>query len=406
MMVDTHTPSAVAERVRDLCRQFKLPTLAAETVGRFSQAGHTDALVTLVEVMEQEAEDRRIRRVDRLRRASKLPAGKTWDTFEHDRTPIQLRQQLGRLGEGDFADRGVNVLAFGMPGTGKTHAMCAIGHRLVESGRSVLFIPAYRLVQDMLAAKRDLELPRMLRKLDNFDLLVIDDLGYLPQGAEESEVLFTLIAERYERRSLGITSNLVFSEWEKVFANPMATAAAIDRIVHHSVILEFDVPSLQDECGTESSGKQGVRPARIIDAPDKMVDVDHRIFNTDQGAQFRSGAFTGLLEANSIEVSMDGKSRCVDNVFIERLWRTVKYEEVYLKAYASGSQARAGPGAYFDFYNRSRPHQALGYKTPAEVYTGQPEATAQDEATTILADRVTGYSATAGLKLNLATDLS
>ena len=84
---------------------------------------------------------------------------------------------------------------------------------------------------------------RKLRKLDNFDLLVIDDLGYLPQGAEESEVLFTLIAERYERRSLGITSNLVFSEWEKVFANPMATAAAIDKIVHHSVILEFDVPS-------------------------------------------------------------------------------------------------------------------------------------------------------------------
>ena len=107
----------------------------------------------------------------------------------------------------------------------------------------MLFIPAYRLVQDMLAAKRDLELPRMLRKLDNFDLLVIDDLGYLPQGAGESEVLFTLIAERYERRSLGITSNLVFSEWEKVFANPMAPAAAIDRIVHHSVILEFDLPS-------------------------------------------------------------------------------------------------------------------------------------------------------------------
>ena len=159
------------------------------------------------------------------------------------RAQVKLRQQLVRLAEGDFVDRGVNVLAFGLPGTGKTHAMCAIGHRLVQSGRSVLFIPAYRLVQDMLAAKRDLDLPRMLRKLDNYDLLVIDDLGYLPQGADESEVLFTLIAELYERRSLGITSNLVFSEWEKVFANPMATAAAIDRIVHHSVILEFDLPS-------------------------------------------------------------------------------------------------------------------------------------------------------------------
>ena len=231
----------MGERIRELCREFKLPTLASETVGRFSEAGHAAALPTLVEVLEQEAEDRRIRRVDRLRRASKLPAGKTWDIFEHERAPVRLRQQLVRLAEGDFVDRGVNVLAFGMPGTGKTHAMRAIGHRLVQSGRSVLFIPAYRLVQDMLAAKRDLDLPRMLRKLDNFDLLIIDDLG--PQGAGESEVLFTLIAERYERRSLGITSNLVFSEWEKVFANPMATAAAIDRIVHHSVILEFDVPS-------------------------------------------------------------------------------------------------------------------------------------------------------------------
>ena len=119
-------------------------------------------------------------------------------------------------------------LAFGLPGTGKTHALCALGHRLV---------------QELLAAKRDLDLPRQLRKLDNFDFLLLDDLGYLPQGAEESEVLFTLIAERYERRSLGITSNLVFSEWERIFANPMATAAAIDRVVHHSVILEFDVPS-------------------------------------------------------------------------------------------------------------------------------------------------------------------
>ena len=148
--------------------------------------------------------------------------------------------------------------AFGLPGTGKTHALCAIGHRLVEAGHSVLFAPAYRLVQELLAAKRDLDLPRQLRKLDNFDFLLLDDLGYLPQGAEESEVLFTLIAERYERRSLGITSNLVFSEWERIFANPMATAAAIDRVVHHSVILEFDVPSYR----TDALPSNGARPRR------------------------------------------------------------------------------------------------------------------------------------------------
>ena len=154
-----------------------------------------------------------------------------------------LNQKLDELVRGEFVERSVNVLAFGLPGTGKTHALCAVGYRLIEEGHSVLFIPAYQLVQDLLAAKRDLELPKMLRKLDNFDFLIIDDLGYLPQGAEESGVLFTLIAERYERRALGITSNLLFSEWDRIFQNPMATAAAIDRVVHHSVILEFNVPS-------------------------------------------------------------------------------------------------------------------------------------------------------------------
>ena len=169
---------------------------------------------------------------------------------------FSLRRQLDELANGSFVERGVNVLAFGLPGTGKTHALCAVGHRLVESGRSVLFVPAYQLVQDLLAAKRDLALPRQLRRLDRYDFLLLDDLGYLSQGAEESEVLFTLIAERYERRSLGITSNLVFSQWEHIFANPMATAAAIDRVVHHSVILEFDVPSYRTSVAQQRSAQK------------------------------------------------------------------------------------------------------------------------------------------------------
>ncbi len=162
--------------------------------------------------------------------------------------PLALRQQLDHLAQGSFVEHGVNVLAFGLPGTGKTHALWTLGHRPVEAGHSVLFAPAYHLVQELLAAKRDLDLPR---RLGNFDFLLLDDLGYLPQGAEESEVLFTLIAERYERRSLGMTSNLVFSEWERIFANPMVTAAAIDRVVHHSVILEFDVPSYRTDAAQQ-----------------------------------------------------------------------------------------------------------------------------------------------------------
>ena len=244
------------ERIGELCRQFRLPTMEAQSVSRFTAAGHGGALPVFLEVLEQEAEDRKQRRINRLRKESRLPPGKTWETFEHDRMPMLLRQQMDQLAQGDFVERGVNILAFGLPGAGKTHALCAIGHRLVESGRSVIFAPAYRLVQDLLAAKRDLALPRQLRKLDTFDFLLLDDLGYMPQGAEESEVLFTLIAERYERRSLGITSNLVFSEWERIFANPMATAAAIDRVVHHSVILEFDVPSYRTGVAQQRSQQE------------------------------------------------------------------------------------------------------------------------------------------------------
>ena len=248
MDTDTYT-----DRIRQFCTAFKLPTVGTEAVPRFQQAGHGEALETLLEVLELEAEDRQQRRTTRLRRASRLAPGKTWDTFQHQRLPARLQQQLGELAQGEFIEQGTNVLAFGLPGTGKTHALCALGHRLVETGYSVLFTPAYRLVQELLAAQRDLQLPRALRKLDNFDFLVLDDLGYLPQGAAESEVLFTLMAERYERRAIGITSNLVFSQWDQIFQNPMATAAAIDRVVHHSVILEFDVPSYRTR---EAQGRQ------------------------------------------------------------------------------------------------------------------------------------------------------
>ena len=254
-MTDT---GIMQERIGQLCHQFKPPTMGAKSVARFTAAGHGDALPTFLEVLEQEAEDRRHRRINRLRKGSRLPSGKTWETFEHDRMPMALRQQLDQLALGGFVGRGVNVLALGLPGTGKSHALCAVGHRLVETGHSVLFAPAYRLVQELLAAKRDLDLPRRLRRLHNFDLLLLDDLGYLPQGAEESEVLFTLIAERYERRSLGITSDLVFSEWERIFANPMATAAAISRVVHHSVILEFDVPSYRTDAAQQRGQEQEV----------------------------------------------------------------------------------------------------------------------------------------------------
>ena len=231
------------EALTDLAAAFKLPTIAAELVQRLEQAGHDAALPVLLEVFEQERDDRRERRVERLRRASKLPPGKTFDSFDDKRLSVKLSRQLRELARGDFLDQAVNVLAFGLPGTGKTHSACALGHALVEAGRSVLFIPTYKLVQNLLIAKRDLELSKALRRLDNYELLILDDIGYVKQDADQIEVLFTLMAERYERRSILITSNLVFSQWDRIFRDPMTTAAAIDRLVHHSAILEFDVES-------------------------------------------------------------------------------------------------------------------------------------------------------------------
>jgi len=241
------TTDHVSERITELLAVFKLPTAAREMTPRLRSAGHGELLPSLLEVLELEAGDRRERRVERLLRASKLPPGKTFATLDDKRFPPILAQKLRELARGDFVEQTTNVLAFGLPGVGKSHACCALGHALVASGRSVLFTPTYALVQDLLAAKRDLALPRALRRLDLFDVLIIDDLGYVQQQAEETEVLFTLLAERYERRSMVITSNLVFSQWEQIFKNPMTTAAAIDRVVHHSVILEFDVTSYRTE---------------------------------------------------------------------------------------------------------------------------------------------------------------
>jgi len=127
------------------------------------------------------------------------------------------------------------------------------------------------------------------------------------------------------------------------------------------------------------------------------------IFNTDQGSQFTSEAFTGLLEQHGIRISMDGKGSYNDNLFIERLWRSVKYEEVYLKAYRDGRDARISLGNYFRFYSTERPHQALGYRTPAEVFTSTPvEATSRGMVESLTPDPLR----IAGLDLNIAPILS
>jgi DNA replication protein DnaC len=262
--------SALLARLTELLRLFRLTTVAEELVPRLTTAGHRDAVPALLEVLELEASMRHQRKVARLRSAARLPPGKTFATLHEARLPRALLHTLRDLASGAFLEHSTNVLCFGLPGVGKSHAAAAIGHALVEAGHAVYFVAAYELVQQLLKAKQALDLPRALRQLDRFELLILDDVGYVQQSAEEAEVLFTLMAERYERGSMLVTSNLVFSAWDQIFKNPMTTAAAIDRLVHHAVILEFDVPSFR----TEQAQKRVARAPKPRDHhPDPSPEV-------------------------------------------------------------------------------------------------------------------------------------
>lgn len=230
-------------------KAFHLPSFLSSydaTAAKAEKSGwaHVRYLETLAEL---EAEDRQNRRVEKLLRDAKLPRDKTLATLELDRLPATVRNQVRALCDGQFLPSATNICVFGNPGTGKTHIVAAVGHELVRRGHPVLFTPVSALVEKLLVAKRDLRLTKELKRLDRFACLVLDDIGYVQQDREEMEVLFTLLSERYERQSVMITSNLVFSKWDQIFKDPMTTAAAIDRVVHHSMILELNVPSYRAE---------------------------------------------------------------------------------------------------------------------------------------------------------------
>jgi DNA replication protein DnaC len=178
---------------------------------------------------------------------SRLPRAKSWENFDWKRIPLQVARQAESLRDGSFLDRRENLLVFGKPGSGKTHCLCALAERLVHQGRSLLFTTCSLLVQSLLAAKRDLRFEKVIKQLSRFEGLILDDLGYVQHSREEMEVLFTLLAERYERGSVLLTSNLPFSQWEQIFKDAMTTAAAIDRLVHHCVIWELNVSSYRLE---------------------------------------------------------------------------------------------------------------------------------------------------------------
>ncbi len=240
------TKGAGSDPTALLLRSFRLPTMAGlyeEVMQRAEKEGWSPRQV-LRHLCESEAVDRGERRTARLLSGSGLPESKTLSSLDEGKLPASVRRQLPALIEGNFVERATNVLAFGLPGRGKTHFLAALGRELIlRHSKRVLFRPAFKIVGQLLEAKRDFRLEKELKKLDRYEVLILDDIGYLQQSREEMEVLFTLLAERYERRSVLLSSNLVFSQWDQIFKDPMTTMAAVDRLVHHSIILEFDGPS-------------------------------------------------------------------------------------------------------------------------------------------------------------------
>jgi DNA replication protein DnaC len=249
----------LAEEVTRALTELYLPTMQAqyEEVSRQATAETWGYADYLLELAQRECQQRREKRTERVLKRSKLPLAKTWSALDLKRLPAKVVQQLRGLMSGDFLDRRENVLVFGPPGSGKTHCLSAVAQELIRSGRRVWFTTCSLLVQDLLAAKRDYTLKALLKRLDHWEGVILDDLGYVQQNREEMEVLFTFLAERYERGSVLLTSNLAFSKWEQIFKDPMTTAAAVDRLVHHSVIVELNIPSYRAESAKRSKPTEG-----------------------------------------------------------------------------------------------------------------------------------------------------
>ncbi|MCL5674890.1 MAG: IS21-like element helper ATPase IstB [Candidatus Omnitrophica bacterium] len=256
----THT-LPINSRLITLLRDLHLPAFR-ESYEELAKTAEKESLSYpkyLLALTERESEQRQQRKIQRLLRESRLPLEKTFRSFDLKRIPVPVQCIVNNLLDGSFVDRKENILAFGNPGSGKTHLLCAIGQELIQHGRPVYFTTCSLLVQDLLIGKRNLKLARVLKRLAKYQAVVIDDIGYVQQNREEMEVLFTFLAERYERGSVMLTSNLPFSKWEQIFKDPMTTAAAIDRLVHHSIILELvDIPSYR----LEQAKKKGGKPER------------------------------------------------------------------------------------------------------------------------------------------------
>src|SRR5262249_24151859 len=250
------------QELEAMLSSFHLPSFGKHylSYARQAEKERLDHVGDLYKLTKLENEERHHRRTERLLKQARLPRGKRLADFDISKFSNLSQNRVSELASGALVDQAENLLIFGNPGTGKSHLSIALAREWCLQGRHVLYTTAASLVQELLVAKRDLRLNPLLKRLDKFEAIVIDDISYIPQDRDETDVLFLLIAERYEQRSLIVTSNLPFSEWGRIFKDQVTTTAAIDRLIHHASILELNGESYRT---TETAKrKQKENPAK------------------------------------------------------------------------------------------------------------------------------------------------
>jgi DNA replication protein DnaC len=247
-MNKTETKSTVL--LKHHLKALKLPTMLAECekIAQRCAADNADHLAFLLQLVELELIERERKAAERRLKAARFPTAKLLDEFEFTARPSVNKPLVLELMQGEYLDRRENILLVGPSGTGKTHLATALGMSACAQGRKVRFFRVTELITVLLEAKEERVLLRLRQQLGKLDLLILDELGYVPASKAGAELLFDVIATAYERSSLIVTTNLPFENWTEVLGSERLTGAALDRLTHRCHILETNGESyrLQD----------------------------------------------------------------------------------------------------------------------------------------------------------------